>query len=225
MRLVKGFLGLVALAVPAFADSPDPSQIYIEKIKHTGTGCRPGSVASQISPDAQAFTLLYDDYIVDTSNRGGGHSEDSRPGSNAAQKACNLTIDMHVPAGWSFALFSLDVRGYANLPARVSGFQNTTYAFRGNHKEIGRMELRGPKDEDYFHRTTTSLDQVEFSSCEGKVRVLAIRTSIRVQGKGLLTVDSTDGEVTQKYGIAWRRCANGTTGNNGNPNKPHPHRP
>jgi hypothetical protein len=199
-------MALVA-AVAARAESPDPSQIYIEKINHNGNGCRPGSVASLVAPGAEAFTLLFDDYIVDTSNRGHrDRDEDREPGGNAAQKHCNISLDMHVPDGWAFTLHTLDVRGFANLPAKATGFQRTTYFFKGSEREVGKLELKGPKSEDYFHRTSTPLSQAEWSPCKGRARNLQIRTSIRVQGKGLLTVDSTDGEFKQRYGIAWKKC-------------------
>lgn len=205
------------VVAPAFADSPDPSQIFIEKVKYNGTGCRPGSVASNVSGDAKAFTLLFDDYVVDTSNKG-KPDPDSSPEPSPAQRACNIGVDMHVPPGWSFALFSLDVRGFAHLRKKATGFQRTAYFFKGNEKEIGRLEIKGPKEEDYFHRTVTPLNQVEFSPCEGKVRNLMIRTSIRVQGRGLLTVDSADGELKQTYGIVWRKCPASTA-------KPKPNKP
>lgn len=209
MNFAKWMLGLSLwmVAVPVFAESPDPSQIFIEKIKYQGSGCRPGSVASQVAGDAQAFTLLFDNYVVDTSNRG-KPDPDSSPEPIPAMKACNIAVDMHVPEGWSFALFSFDVRGFANLRKKATGFQRSAYFFRGGEREIGRIEIKGPQEQDYFHRMISPLDQVEFSPCEGKVRNLMIRTSIRVQGRGLLTVDSADGELKQQYGIAWRKCAN-----------------
>ncbi len=220
MFITKWMAALALIAVPAFAESPNPSEIFIEKVMYNGTGCRPGSVASQLSGDAQAFTLLFDDYIVDTSKKG-KPDPDSSPEPMPAQKACNIVLDMHVPPGWSFALFSVDVRGFAHLRKKAQGFQRTAYYFNGNEKEIDRYEMKGPVEQDYFHRMTTPVDQLEFSSCEGKVRNLKIRTSIRVQGRGMLTVDSTDGELKQKYGMVWKKCAQQPAPKP----KPKPHRP
>ncbi len=206
MKVVVWLVAFLLAAVRVFAESPDPSQIFIEKIKYNGSGCRPGSVASHLAADAKAFTLLFDDYIVDTSHKG-KPDPDSSPEPTPVQKSCQIAVDMHVPSGWSFALFSVDVRGFAHLRKKATAFQRTAYFFKGSEREIGRLDIKGPVEQDYFHRTLAALDQVEFSPCEGKVRNLLIRTNIRVQGRGLLTVDSTDGELTQQYGIAWRRCA------------------
>ena len=208
MRLAKWVLWAVVAAVPSWAESPNPNEILIEKVNYNGNGCRPGSVASRLAPDAQAFTLMFDNYVVDTSKKPttGENDPDVPYDPNPRHRGCHLVLDIRVPPGWSFALFNVDVRGYAQLEPKAVGIQRTAYLFRGGENEISRMELKGPTADDYFHRTTSSLDKLEFSPCEGKTRKLVVKTDIRVKGKGLMTVDSTDGEFKQLYSILWRRC-------------------
>lgn len=209
MRFLQWVLALAVVAVPGWAaESPNPRDILIEKVNYNGNGCRPGSVATSLAPDAKAFTLMFDDYIVDTSKKpvAGENDPDDPNDPNPRHRGCNLILDIRVPQGWSFALFNVDVRGYAQLGPKAVGIQRTAYLFRGGEVEIGKMELKGPKAADYFHRTTSPLNSLEFSPCEGKTRKLVVRTDIRVKGRGVMTVDSTDGELKQYYSIAWRKC-------------------
>lgn len=191
-------LGCLILTNASKADeTPDPSQVYIEGIKYKGNGCRNGSVAHLLSPDAKAFTLLFDDFIV----TGDPHDAEK------SHRKCMIDLNLHVPSGWSYAIFSLDYRGFVELRAGATATQKTSCSFPGSQeKGIGDHVLRGPLSEDYLHRTLTPLSSVVFSSCTGHNKKLKINTSISVKGEGLMTVDSADGELEHRYGIAWRRC-------------------
>lgn len=199
------FCFLVVWGGTAEADeSPDSKEVYIESIKYRGKGCREGSVSHLMAPDAKAFTLLFDEFVVE------GDSNDEEK----SRRSCQIDLDLHVPPGWSYALFCLDYRGYVDLRRGAVAKQRTAYFFQGTaekEREISNFRLKGPLAQDYFHRALTPLESSEFSSCSGKDKKLRINTSIEVKGEGMMTVDSADGELKQHYGIAWRRC---------NPNQP-----
>jgi hypothetical protein len=93
------------------------SEVYIDSINYTGNGCPAGSVASNISPEAQAFTLMYDSFIAD------GSSAQNR------QRGCGIGMRIHVPSGWTVGVMSLDHRGYADIPQGGRATQNTAYRF------------------------------------------------------------------------------------------------
>src|SRR4051812_367766 len=60
---------LLSLGSSAFAQAPGPAAgtVSIGNFNYGGSACPGGSVAANISPDAQALTLLFDSWSVDTS--------------------------------------------------------------------------------------------------------------------------------------------------------------
>src|SRR5689334_14736144 len=100
LKLAMLSAALVLFASPAFGqETPGAGTVSIERLAHRGTGCRPGTVAQSIASDNRQFTLLFSDYLVDTSSRGG------RP----ARKHCDLDVDVHVPEGWQFTVYGVQV--------------------------------------------------------------------------------------------------------------------
>lgn len=216
---------LFAAATSAMAqDRPTSSEVGLEAITYRGSGCRQGTVAQTISPDTQAFTLLFSDYLVDTSPR------DGRP----ARRACDIDVTMRVPAGWSFTVYGLQVRGYASLEDGAIGVQKAASSFGAMPaQEIGRIRLEGPYNDDYQLSSNLPLDALEWSRCGGheRTRRFNLKTAITVrprrgfsdvQGdvddpalgrsfpRGLLTVDAIDGALAHEYRIGWRRCDDDT---------------
>ena len=186
-------------------DRLTPGQFRIRSLNYGGSGCPAGTVAENISPDLQAFTLIFDSYIAEVG-----------PGValSAKRKNCQLTFDFDYPNGWSFALLSLDSRGYMALDQGVSGTQQVRFYFQGNALTATlNTVFQGPADRDYQIRDTVPTSSLVFSPC-GPQRALNVNTSINLSntfnrnGFGLLTQDSIDGHISQIYSIIWRRCSN-----------------
>lgn len=200
-RLCMAFQLLVGLSVPAMADAPD--YVLVRNIAYAGSGCPAGSVAQNIAPDLQAFTLLFDDYVAEVG-----------PGVSFVQrrKNCQLNIDLDFPQGWSFSILTVDYRGYVALEQRVTGLQQSSYYFQG---QVATARLNtpmvGPMDRDFQIRDTLGINAVVWSPC-GASRALNINTEIRLSnsrnplGFGVMTTDSIDGAVQLIYGFQWRRC-------------------
>ena len=219
MRFFFGWMLLVATTATA-QNLPPAGQFGLEALTYRGSGCRSGTVASSITADAQAFTLLFSDYLVDTSPR------DGRP----ARRACDVDVTMKVPAGWSFTIFGLQIRGYASLESGAIGVQKAASSFGARRpQEVGRVRLEGPYDGDYQLYSKLALNAVEWSRCGGRDRTrrFNLKTAITVRPKrgfddhqgdsdnpglgrdlprGMLTVDAIDGALLHRYQIAWRRC-------------------
>lgn len=216
MRSLFGALMVfVALSATSRADEeiPHPGQVHIHGLRHEGTGCPAGSVSHLLSPDAKAFTLLFDEFVVE-----GG--EDRRK----SNKACSVDVDLHIPPGWSYAIFTLDYRGYARLEDKAQGEQRTTYRFGTKQPvAIGHLKLKGPFDEDYTLRTVTPKPKLSWSGCQGSVRTVRLDTVITVKGTGFMTLDSADGELKHQYGIAYRKCPPGEPPRPNPQPPPHPH--
>lgn len=192
---------LPAIAQTALADTPD--YVSVRSIAYAGSGCPAGSVAENISPDLQAFTLLFDNYIAEVG-----------PGVSAREKRknCQINIDLDFPQGWSYTIFTVDYRGYMSLENKVVGTQKSSYYFQGSRATASLQSVfRGPYDNDYQIRDTLGLSAVVWSPC-GASRALNINTQVRVdnnrnrRGFGLATIDSIDGQLAHIYGIQWRRC-------------------
>lgn len=71
MRRSIGFhvVGLALLVTPcAFAEDDEvPVGVTINQLNYGGTGCPQGSVGALLSEDAQALTLLFDEYSIESS--------------------------------------------------------------------------------------------------------------------------------------------------------------
>ena len=52
-------------ATSAFSIGPNPNEVFVRNIVHNGSGCPLGSVGSDISPDAKAFTLTFGEYYAE----------------------------------------------------------------------------------------------------------------------------------------------------------------
>ena len=201
-RVNLAALALVTLVLgihsSAYASGPD--SFTIRTLVYAGSGCPAGSVANNVSPDAQAFTLLFDNYLVEVG-----------PGVpfGASRKNCQLNITFDCPAGWSFALVDLDTRGYVALEPGVRGIQRTAFYFQGD-ATTGSFdrELNGPMDEDFHVRDTVAAPSRIWGHCGANSRALNINTSVRLDNSrnrsahGLFTVDSIDGSVYQVYGLS-----------------------
>jgi hypothetical protein len=194
---------LVAAFASTAAHAAAPDYVRVRSISYAGSGCRAGTVAENVSPDLQAFTLLFDSYIASAG-----------PGISPLEKRknCTLNIDLDFPQGWSFTIFTVDYRGYVSLERGVNGLQTSKYYFQGQ-PATGTLStpIAGPVDRDYQIRDTLGLSAEVWSPC-GAQRALNINTDVRVdntrnrRATGLMTVDSIDGQLKLIYGIKWRRC-------------------
>jgi hypothetical protein len=208
----------------AFAQTlerPQPQEareFRLSQIDYKGTGCQPGSVVTQISEDAQAFTMIFSDFSVDNSDRAG------RP----ERRACVIDVRMAFPRGWAFALYGVQVRGYAAIESGAVGVIKSLSSFGARpHQEIGKTRLVGPFDENFEQFSSLPLPEVEWSGCgPDRQRRFNIKTAIVVRPqrgysdndgdtdpsdgskhpRGTISIDSIDGGIAQKFFVAWRRC-------------------
>ncbi len=201
--LSKMFFTAAALMLSTGAMAASPPWVTIDSVKYAGTGCPAGSVMENLSDDYKAFSLMFDDYVVEA---GPGVSR------REMRKACQINVDLKFPQGWSFSIMDVDYRGYVSLDRGVTGVAQSDYYFQGQRGSARlKTNFRGPVDKDYEYRDRLGMSSVVWSPC-GANRSLNIKSQIRVDnrrnrnGTGLLTLDSIDGEVKHIYGIQWRRC-------------------
>jgi len=207
---IRRCLKLLTVSMPmAFASyggsalADVPSYVRIVGITYAGSGCPAGTVGNNVSPDFQAFTLLFDQYQALAG-----------PGVSFSQKRknCQVNVSMDIPSGWSYTLFTVDTRGYVSLQPGVRAMEQSTYYFQGQSL-TGRQQtiVYGPTDRNYQAKDQLTLENQVWSPC-GAVRSLNINTEVRVDNsaapnnQGMMTVDSIDGHFKLIYGLRWRRC-------------------
>ena len=183
------------------AGAPDKTKTFIEAITYGGSGCTQGTVASSISEDLTTFTLIFDEFIAETGP--GKTIRDSR-------KNCQVNVDLRYPQGWSYSIVSVDYRGFVSIPAGTTATQTSIYYFSGETQQSTMQSVfRGPYEDDYLITDKVVTSALVWSPC-GKVIQGNVNAAVSISGdrtkSALMTVDSIDGKVEQKFGIQWRQC-------------------
>lgn len=173
--------------------------ISIRDPQYNGKGCPSGSAAVTISPDTKKLSIIFDDFQVAVGGRTGARSD---------QKGCDIAIPVHVPAGYSVSVFSIDYRGFANIPQGGQGQLSTDYFFAGQKGTNYSQNFTGPMADDYLF--TQPAQGSLWSRC-GEDVILRVRTSMyvatnRKMDEASATVDSVDMAAGIVYQLAARPC-------------------
>ena len=189
-------LSALTAAMPASADD-----IALGVPGYGGSGCPAGSVSATLSPDAKSLSLIFDQYEV----AAGGMT-----GRSYDRKACNVAIPVHVPAGYSIAVLSIDYRGYNHLPVGATSQFNVEYFFAGGRGPAFRRSFWGALDTDYFINNQLVAENLVWSPCGADVN-LRTNSSMRVNTvanrEASATVDSEDVNAAIIYHLQLRRCS------------------
>ncbi|GHH93812.1 DUF4360 domain-containing protein [Streptomyces capillispiralis] len=200
---------LLTAALPAHSpasgfDDPPPDKIVIDVATVNGSGCPKGTAAVAVSADNTAFTVTYSDYLA----QAGGGSDPT-----AYRKNCQLSLLVHVPQGFTYAIAGADYRGFASLQSGASGTQRASYYFQGSPNTEHRSHaFAGPYDDNWQATDTTDWAQLVYAPC-GVQRNFNINTELRVSAGtassdqvSFMTMDSTDGDISTVYHLAWKEC-------------------
>ncbi|WP_329350993.1 DUF4360 domain-containing protein [Streptomyces sp. NBC_01261] len=188
---------------PVF-DNPPPDKIVINVATVNGSGCPQGTTAVAVSEDNTAFTVTYSAYLAQV----GGNSDPT-----AFRKNCQLNLVVHVPQGFTYAIASADYRGFASLQRGASGAQKASYYFQGSSNTASKNHpFNGPYDDNWQANDTTDVAQLVWAPC-GVQRNFNINTELRVSAGSssasavsFMTMDSTDGDISTVYHMAWEHC-------------------
>lgn len=196
---------LLAVQNAAAVSVAPPDKITIDVATVNGSGCRPGTAATAVSEDNTAFTVTYSEYLAKVGL--GAPATDAR-------KNCQLSLVVHVPQGFTYAIASVDYRGYANLMSGATASQKASYYFQGSPDTASRSHpFRGPLDDNWQATDSTEWGQMVWAPC-GVKRNFNINTEVRVNigtsdpktTTSFMTMDSTDGEINTIYRLAWKEC-------------------
>ncbi|MET9388819.1 DUF4360 domain-containing protein [Streptomyces sp. NPDC006624] len=209
LLLSGAIAALLTSALPAqppssgFVDPP-PDKIVIKVATVNGSGCPQGTTAVAVSEDNTAFTVTYSDYLA----QAGGSSDPT-----AFRKNCQLSLIVHVPQGFTYAIASADYRGFAALQPGASATQRASYYFQGSSSTAYRSHpFSGPYNDNWQATDETDWAQLVYAPC-GVQRNFNINTEIRVNAGtqsadkvSFMTMDSTDGDISTVYHMAWKEC-------------------
>jgi len=184
---------------------PPPDRIVIDVVTVNGSGCPAGTAAVAVAEDNTAFTVTYSDYLAQVGV--GAKPTDFR-------KNCQLSLRVHVPQGFTYAIAQADYRGFAHLERGANGLEKANYYFQGtsptayvNHR------FNGPYNDDWQATDFTDIAAIVWAPC-GVFRNLNINTELRVSAgssnpnktTSFMTMDSADGSIDTVYHFHWKRC-------------------
>ncbi|MFN8847343.1 MAG: DUF4360 domain-containing protein [Bdellovibrionales bacterium] len=166
-----------------------------------GTGCPAGTASVSLSPDQDEISILFDQFITEA----GGAT-----GRMVDRKACELSVPLHIPQGYSATVIQTDFRGFNLVSRGGMNRLNTEYFWAGMRGPSYSNLYRGPQNEDYFATNGVVASGVVWTPC-GMSTNLRIRATIMTQtnrqmDQSMMTVDSADITGGLIYHIQWRKC-------------------
>ena len=208
MTMTTSFACLLALAIvgpAAGADGPDPGDIHIQRLTYAGSGCPPGSADVVLADDGSGFRLRFGDEFVARIGPGMPLSD--------ARKNCQVSLQLHVPQGFTFAIASVESRGRARIASGATGIQRTSHYFQGEAEDISSAkEFPGPFSGDWRARHTIPLVELVWKPC-GVDRSLNINAQVRVapddgpaNARSFMSMQSERGRLDQIFQFSWRPC-------------------
>ncbi|KAG8811012.1 hypothetical protein FRC17_002665, partial [Serendipita sp. 399] len=172
-----------------------PSGFNITSIGVNGSGCPAGSAYYVLSTDKTAVTVTFSNFYASAG-----------PGVPITEnrKACQISLGVDVPRGYSFAVATVDYRGYFQLDKGVSAKQRAIYYFQGEANQVTAQSTRnGPiSGAEYTFRDEFAV--VAYSPC-GKDTIFNSNSAISVdnsgnkQGSGYIATDSVDTTLKQIF--------------------------
>jgi hypothetical protein len=181
-----------------------PEGVTIEIATVNGSGCPAGTAAVAVSDDKEAFTVTYSDYMA----QAGGSSSPTE-----FRKNCQISMKVHVPQGFTYAIASSDYRGFAWLEPGASAIEKASYYFQGMPQTAAiSHDLKGEYADNWQFTDTNDVAQLVYKPC-GEERNFNINTELRVlrgtsdpANVSFISMDSTDGSINTTYHFSWMQC-------------------
>ncbi|MFC4049777.1 DUF4360 domain-containing protein [Actinomadura syzygii] len=186
------------------AEPPPPGKITLQVVTVNGSGCKAGSAAVAPSKDKTAFTVTYSDYLA----QAGGKSKPTD-----FRKNCQLSLAVHIPQGFTYAIASADYRGFASLAGGATGLEQASYYHQGQSQTTAvKHTIKGKYSKNWQFTDRTPVAKLVWRPC-GENRNFNINTELRVTAgtdkskTSFMAFDSADGSVKTVYHFAWKKCA------------------
>jgi hypothetical protein len=215
-------LASLALASPVpEAPAAAPPSFKIQKVISGGSGCPQGSIDVNFSDSSIMPIYFSRDFTA---------SVGPSVSATESRKNCQINIDISYSAGWSYAVYSADFYGYADIDAGVTGTVKSTYYFSGETDQVslptavagglGQKRLTSWKQSSSTTRLSgpttgwyNKHDDVEisvWSPCSGdallNVNAEVYLTPMGSGKSGTLAAIKEQARFTNSLYIKWRQC-------------------
>ncbi len=211
-------------------NEPNPYEVYIKNITAQGNGCPPTTARSVLSPDAKTMSVLFDEYIsqIDTSQ--------SIMDKKDCELTIEVNIPVGwsyslMSADYrGFAELDKNTMGTQEIvymfgaladsvPVPQSGVvaPSSRIPTRNKVATFSSRIVKGPFSGDYSFTHLVTVGEMPWSSCDSRVsRDLKIHTTLmtrsltrgptKEKGMAMITLDTVDAALAQKFDLAWKKC-------------------
>lgn len=197
LRTVLSFAAAAAMTSTLAVASPANSapNITIDVATFNGSGCPIGTAVAAISPDNEAITLIYSDYLVEL--------------SGPVMENCTVALQLDIPQGLSVSLVGSDYYGFKRMTSGTTGSLWTSYRFQGDSPVNRTFNLSGATGTQGANwARSETLVAVTWSPC-GEDRLLIANSRLTIAGSGsssYITMDSNDVDFSTIFNLRWRSC-------------------
>jgi hypothetical protein len=165
-----------------------------------GNGCPQGTASATLSPDGRALTVIFDQFIAQAGKN---------MGNTIDRKACNISIPVNIPNGYSISIVGVDYRGFNALPVNSWSRFSVEYFFAGSQGPSYSQTFRGPLNQNYLINNKLALSALVWSPCGQSVN-LRVNSNMMVSNStyndAMATVDSADFKAGLVYHFQMRSC-------------------
>lgn len=177
------------------------AQLRLGTPSYGGTGCPAGSASVNVAPGDEAISILFDQFTAEA-----GRTTNRR----VDRKACNISIPVQVPQGYSVAVFAVDYRGFNSIPRGGMTRLSSEYFWAGSKGPQITRTWTGPQNADYTVTDNLVAQTIVWAPCGASVN-LRVNSSMMAQSnynmdQTMGTVDSADISSALVYHLQWRRC-------------------
>jgi hypothetical protein len=220
IRMVRGRRGVLAASVLAIAvltgggsaSAALPSEgetaivpsdpITVEVVTVNGSGCPAGTAFVRPLADNTGFTVRYSSYVASVG--GSAKPIDFR-------KNCQISLLVHIPQGFTYAVARADYTGTARLAGGASALQRANYYFQGSAVDnYSDHDFSGPLYSRWNSSDAAEAATLVYAPC-GEDHILNVNTELRVdngtsEASSSIRMTATSGGVNSIYHFSWKQC-------------------
>jgi len=180
------------------ADVPNPAEVFVRDAYVSGTGCPAGSVHLTLSAGGSQLSTELEEFVAQI-----GPTIDRLE----RRKSCNLTVDLHVPAGYAFAVKRIRQEGWASLDPLVWGTRQVNLRFAGDpltRSVSFQSDFYGPLYEDLGDDLSVGVESLLWSRCgAGVPLVLSTTLTVNSQAEAEGSLAITRSELAE---LVFKKC-------------------
>lgn len=202
---MKYTLTTLALAALSFANpvpqtDAAPPAFKITNVISGGSGCPQGSIDINWT-DNRILPIYFNKEF--TAKVG------SKVDVTDSRKNCQINLALEFSPGYSFAIFSADYAGWADLDKGVTGVVKSTYYFSGEQDQASTtLTIPGPYHGSYYKHDDVALSV--WSPC-GSSAALNVNSEVALTPlatplTGTLVATREGARFSSTFNIQWKKC-------------------